>query len=167
MKTHEITLAIATILTALMSGFFFSYSFSVNLGLNKLDNRSYLMAMQNINREVLNPIFYLCFFGALIFLIVSSILYFDMQSPKFYLILFACISYAFGVFAVTGIRNVPLNNQLDVFIISKASEASIQNMRGIFEDAWVFWNSIRTWASFIAVVCLIVGIVFFGTDSKS
>lgn len=160
MKTQETILAVATILSALMSGFFFAYSFSVNLGLHKLCNRAYLTAMQNINKEVLNPIFYGCFFGALLLLIISSTLHFDMRSPKFYLILFACVSYTIGVFVVTGIRNVPLNNQLAVFDIANASETSLKNMRSIFESSWVFWNSIRTLASFITMALLIVAIVF-------
>lgn len=167
MKTQETILAVATILSALMSGFFFAYSFSVNLGLHKLDNKAYLTAMQNINKEVLNPVFYTCFFGALVLLIVSSILHFDIRSPKFYLILFACISYAVGVFVVTGVRNVPLNNQLAVFDIANASETSLKNMRNVFENTWVFWNSIRTLASFITEVCLIVSIVFFCSASKN
>lgn len=160
MKTQEIILAVATILSALMSGFFFAYSFSVNLGLHKLNNRSYLTAMQNINKEVLNPVFYSCFFGVFLLLIVSTTLHFDMRSSKFYLILFACISYAVGVFVVTGVRNVPLNNQLAGFDIANASEISIQNMRSIFESSWVYWNSIRTLASFITITLLVIAIVF-------
>lgn len=160
MKTPEIVLAMAIILSALMSGFFFAYSFSVNLGLHKLDNKAYLSAMQHINKEVLNPVFYICFFGALVLLVVSSILYFDVRSPKFYLILFACICYAIGVFAVTGVRNVPLNNQLAIFDITNASETSLKNMRSIFENDWVFWNGVRALASFVALVCLIVSVVF-------
>lgn len=167
MKIYEIILAIATILSALMSGFFFAYSFSVNSGLHILDNKAYLMAMQNINKEVLNFVFYICFFGTLILLVALSILYLDFRSQKFYLIFIACISYTIGVFMVTSIGNVPLNNSLAEFDISHASETSLKNMRSIFEDAWVFWNSFRALASFITSVCLITSLFFYNSIPKS
>ena len=167
MKTHEVLLSAAIILSALMSGFFFAYSFSVNLGLHKLDNKAYLQAMQNINKEVLNPVFYSCFCGALLLLITCSVIYFDLHSTKFYLLLCACVSYTIGVFIITGTRNVPLNNQLAVFDNITASEASLKNMRETFQSPWVFWNNIRTLSSFITLICLIISVVFFGSSSKT
>lgn len=160
MRIPEIVLATAIILSALMAGFFFAYSFSVNAGLRKLNDKGYLSAMQNINKEVLNPIFFICFFGTLILLVLSAVLYFDIRSPKWCLIVLACIIYAIGVFMVTGVKNVPLNNELAVFDIGIAPEAALKNMRNHFEDTWIFWNSIRTLASFLTLVCLIVAVVF-------
>lgn len=161
MKLHDITIAAATITSALISGLFFAYTFSVNLGLHKLDDKTYLMAMQNINREILNPVFYGCFLGAPLLLIASSVLYFDLSSPKFYLILTACLSYIIGVFMITGAKNVPLNNQLDSFDLSRASSESIHRMRLLMEEPWVFWNNMRTAFSLITLVCLIISLVFF------
>lgn len=161
MKLHEIILAATATCSALISGLFFAYTFSVNLGLHKLDDKSYLMAMQNINREILNPVFYSCFLGAPLLLIVSSVLYFDLSSPKFYLILTACLSYIIGVLMITGTKNVPLNNQLDSFDISTASSDAIHRIRLLIEDPWVFWNNIRTVFSFITLVSLIMSLIFF------
>lgn len=161
MKLQEITLGAATTTSALIAGLFFAYTFSVNLGLHKSDDKTYLIAMQNINREILNPAFYSCFLGAPLLLIVSSVLYFDLSSPKFYLILTACISYIVGVFIITAAKNVPLNNQLNSFDLSKASSEAIYRMRLRIEDPWVFWNNIRTIFSFITLVCLIISLIFF------
>nr|WP_315394272.1 anthrone oxygenase family protein [uncultured Sphingobacterium sp.] len=157
MKTQEL-LAVTTILSGLMSGFFFAYTFSVNLGLAKLNNKEYLTTMQSINKEVLNPIFYISFFGTLFSLVISSIIYFDIHSPKFFLIFISCISYIIGVFGITAIRNVPLNNQIELFDISKASEESVQKMRATFEKPWLFWNNIRTLASFVTFACLVIAL---------
>ncbi|SJN48750.1 DUF1772 domain-containing protein [Sphingobacterium sp. JB170] len=140
MHIQEIILAAAIILSALMSGFFFAYTFSVNRGLHKLQDKAYLSAMQNINRAVLNPVFYICFLGTLILLIIASLMYFDPRSPKFYLIFTACVGYAVGVFFITGARNVPLNNQLDTFDIANASETSLKNIRRSYERPWNTWN---------------------------
>jgi uncharacterized membrane protein len=157
MKTQEL-LAVTTILSGLMSGFFFAYTFSVNLGLAKLNNKEYLTAMQSINKQVLNPIFYISFFGTLFSLVISSIMYFDIHSTKFFLIFFSCISYVIGVLGITATRNVPLNNQVELFDITKASEESIQTMRTIFEKPWLYWNNIRTLASFVTFVCLVIAL---------
>lgn len=161
MNIQEIILAAAIILSALMSGFFFAYTFSVNSGLHKLQDKAYLSAMQNINRAVLNPVFYICFLGTLILLICASIMYFDARSPKFYLIFSACISYTVGVFFITGTRNVPLNNRLDTVDIANASETSLKNIRRDYERPWNNWNNIRTLTSFIAFACLIISVIFF------
>lgn len=160
MNFQEIILATTIVLAALMAGFFFAYSFSVNDGLRKLDDKAYLSAMQSINKEVLNPTFFICFFGALILLVLSAVLYFDIRSPKWYLIVLACVIYAIGVFMVTGVKNVPLNNELAAFDIDRAPGAALKNMRNHFEDTWIFWNSIRTLASFLTLVCLIIVVVF-------
>jgi len=161
MKLQDIILALATIFSAIISGLFFSYTFSVNLGLHKLNDRAYLMAMQNINREILNPACYCCFPGPPILLAISTVLLFDIHSPKFYLILAASLSYIIGVFIITGIQNVPLNNQLASIDLSIASEKSIKLMREAFERPWVFWNNIRTFCSVLTLVFLIISLAFF------
>ncbi|MFU1857353.1 DUF1772 domain-containing protein [Sphingobacterium sp. NGMCC 1.201703] len=161
MKLQEITLTAAVITSALISGLFFAYTFSVNLGLHKLDDKGYLQAMQHINREILNPVFYCCFLGAPLLLITSSVMYFDLSSPKFYLIAAACASYIIGVFVITAAKNVPLNNQLDNLNITAATSETIHRMRVLIEEPWVFWNNLRTLFSFLTLVCLIVSLIFF------
>jgi len=165
MKSQDIILALATIFSAIISGLFFSYTFSINLGLHKLNDKTYLIAMQNINREILNPAFYCCFLGAPILLAISTVLFFDIHSPKFYLILAASLSYIIGVFVITGMRNVPLNNQLASVDLSIASEKSIKLMREAFEKPWVFWNLIRTYCSVFTLIFLIIAIIFFKSKS--
>lgn len=61
-------------------------------------------------------------------------------------------------FSITAIRNVPLNNQIELFDISKASEESVQKMRATFEKPWLFWNNIRTLASFVTFACLVIAL---------
>ncbi len=155
MKTIDISLIITLLFTGLMAGFFFSYTFSVNFGLQKLKDKDYLLAMQNINKEVLNPVFFICFFGALLFCIVSSLLSIDFSSPKFYLILLGALLYIFGVFVITGLQNVPLNNLLETFAIENANKEDLQKMRTIFEAPWIFWNNVRTLSSILSFLFLI------------
>ena len=158
MKINEISLIITLLFTGLMAGFFFSYTFSVNLGLQKLKDKEYLLAMQNINKEVLNPVFFSCFFGTLLFCIVSTLLSIDFSSPKFYVILLSALLYIFGVFVITGLQNVPLNNQLESFAIESANEEALQKMRTLFEAPWNYWNNVRTISSIISFLLLLTSI---------
>lgn len=155
MKSSEMILSAATLFGGLMAGFFFAYSFSVNWGLKRLDNTAYLSAMQNINKEVLNPIFFTCFFGALMLIPIATIQQLRENRTTFVFLLIAALSYSIGVFGITGFKNVPLNQKLATFNISTATNASLQQMRNTFEKPWVFWNNIRMTASLITLFCLI------------
>ncbi|MBC8154239.1 MAG: DUF1772 domain-containing protein, partial [Bacteroidetes bacterium] len=68
----NIVLGCATVTTALIAGLLYAYSCSVNPGLNRLSDASYLAAMQSINREIQNPVFFLSFLGALVLLPLST-----------------------------------------------------------------------------------------------
>ena len=154
MKLTDITFIITVILTALMAGFFFSYSVSVSLGLGKLTNKEFLTAMQNINKEVQNPIFFTCFFGALLMLFVACFLHHN--KPFFIFLLIATLFYLWGVLLVTFFLNVPLNNKLELFDISNSTEITAKQMRNAFEKHWNFWNNIRTASSIVSLLFLIL-----------
>ncbi|MFV8373518.1 DUF1772 domain-containing protein [Flavobacterium sp. LB2P74] len=158
MKFPDITLIITATITALMAGFFFSYSIFVSLGLGKLADKEFLGAMQNINKEVQNPLFFVCFFGTLIMLPITSFLHYNQHS--FVFLFLATLFYLFGVFLVTIFGNIPLNNKLEIFDISKATETTAKHMRNTFENSWNFWNNIRTFASLNSIFFLILDCVF-------
>lgn len=158
MKITDLTLIATTILTALMAGFFFSYSISVSLGLGKLNDKGFLEAMKHINQEVQNPIFFICFFGTLILLFGSCFLHYNKPSFKFLLI--ATFFYFLGVLLVTIFANVPLNNKLELFDISNSTELTAKQMRNVFENRWDFWNNIRTVSSILSLLFLILTCVF-------
>ncbi len=58
MTVVNIILLITATLTGLSAGLFYAYACSVNSGLGRLPDREYLAAMQSINREILNPVFF-------------------------------------------------------------------------------------------------------------
>jgi len=154
MKIIDLTLITTAIFTALMAGFFFSYSVSVSSGLAKLGNKEFLNAMQHINREVQNPIFFTSFFGALILLSVACFL--NHNKPYFMFLLIATFFYLLGVLLVTVFVNVPLNNKLGLFDISSSTEITAKQMRNAFEKRWNFWNNIRTVSSILSLLFVIL-----------
>ncbi|MDQ8011682.1 MAG: DUF1772 domain-containing protein [Flavobacterium nitrogenifigens] len=165
MRASNILLIITATTTALMAGLFFSYSISVSLGLGKLNDKEFLNAMQNINREIQNIPFFVCFFGTLIMLPITSFLHYKKKS--FLLLIIATLFYSIGVFAITVFVNVPLNNKLDLLDLASSSNASARQMRNIFEDRWNFWNNIRSLSSLCSVFFVILACVYNGDKLKS
>lgn len=157
MSAPNIILLITALSTALITGLWYAYSCSVNGGLGKLPDKEYLSAMQSINRVILNPVFFATFMGTLLLLPLSAWLNYRQQdSTRFILLLAASILYAVGVFGVTILGNVPLNNALDAFPINTASAQDIINQRTAFEKPWNKLHAIRTIVSFIALILVVL-----------
>jgi uncharacterized membrane protein len=72
------------------------------------------------------------------------------------LILAASVLYAIGVFGVTVLGNVPLNKTLGIFSIQTASAGEVAQQRLAFEQPWNMLNFIRTIASILTLVLVIV-----------
>ena len=160
MTLANVTLLIAAFLTALIAGLFYSYSCSVNAGLGKLPDAAYLAAMQSINREILNPLFFMSFMGTLFLLPLATWLQFgNPVSTRFYFMLAATLVYAIGTFGVTILGNVPLNNALDGFQLQSASPGLLHQQRELFEKPWNRLHSIRTIANAIALILVLVACI--------
>ena len=149
--------------TALISGLLYGYSCSVIEGLGKLDQVQYLSAMQSINIAIQNPLFFASFLGTLLLLpLVTFVAYKMDKNLSSVLLLGATVCYVAGVFGVTAFGNVPLNQALSVVDLKSMTLQEITALRLHFEGPWNFLHSIRTFASFTALVlsilaCLIAG----------
>ncbi|HMI02829.1 MAG TPA: anthrone oxygenase family protein [Pedobacter sp.] len=157
MLTSNIVLLITALSVALITGLWYAYSCSVNLGLGKLPDREYLMGMQSINREILNPVFFATFMGTLLLLPVCTWL--NYGHPRFIFLLAASAIYVIGVFGVTIGGNVPLNNALDAFNIHSSSAQDMITQRLNFEQPWNKLHQIRTIASLICLILVLVACI--------
>lgn len=159
MKMATLLLIVTAVLTALIAGLFYAYSCSVVLGLGKLSDGEYLKAMQNINREILNPVFFMSFMGTAVLLPVSAFV-FRGQQPAFIFLLLATLAYLIGVFGVTVAGNVPMNDMLDKFDISGATTGAIKQMRESFENRWNLLNNVRTVFSVISIALVVCACIW-------
>lgn len=163
---QNLILVSAATTTALMAGLFYAYACSVNPGLGRLSDIDYLTAMQSINRAILNPVFFAGFIGTVLLLPVSTWLqYCQPLRMRFWFLLSALVVYLIGVFGVTVLGNVPLNEALDVFNIQTASTDEVAAQRRAFETPWNKLHMIRTTASILAVILVIVGCLTPTTNS--
>ena len=152
------------ILTGLSAGFFYAWSVSVIPGTQNVINTTYLETMQSINRAILNPAFFLIFFGSIVFLSIGSIYQFHTNKITFWLMLTASATYLIGTVGVTALGNVPLNNQLDLLNLSELTSDKLTQFRKFYENKWNRLHFIRT---FFAVCSFLFTVLAVFTDSKN
>jgi uncharacterized membrane protein len=161
-RMSDFILLLSALATALIAGLFYAYSCSVNIGLGQLPDNEYLGAMQKINAAILNPWFFASFMGTLILLPISTWLQFSAgNSTRFYLLLAASIVYVVAVFGVTVVGNVPLNEQLATANLQKLSIKQMSELRATFEKPWLLYNLVRTVASVVSLVLVLISCLQF------
>ena len=144
---------ITAIATALMAGFFWSFSVVVMDGLRLLPPLEAMRAMQAINAAVRNALFALGFFGTpiLCLLVLLALVLPAGRSVGGLVAALGAVLYLALAFVVTFAKNVPLNEAL-----AAATGAEQWNA---FLDPWVFWNHVRTVGSLAAACLLALGYV--------
>lgn len=157
MKTTISILALLS--TGLSAGLFYAWAVSVIPGTKRIADQSYLEAMQQINRAILNPGFFAIFFGALIMILWSTYLEFKMDmGQSFYFTVAAFIVYMAGTVGVTVAGNVPLNEALDLIELNKLGAEELRVTRQAYELKWNRLHNVRTVFSVISFVLLLLAI---------
>lgn len=156
----SVTLFSALFLTGLSAGLFFAWSVSVIPGTKRVPDLVYLQTMQAFNRAILNPGFFLIFFGSLFLLVLSSILYFQ-DRPTFWLLLAAALSYLLGTFGVTALGNVPLNDSLDALDLGELAIDLLARTRQEYEGRWNRFHRIRTVFAVLSFLFSLAGVFIY------
>ena len=154
----------AVVLTGLSAGFFYAWSVSVIPGTQKVVNTTYLETMQSINQAILNPAFFIIFFGSLLFLSIGSVYQFNTSKTTFWFMLMASVLYLIGTVGVTGLGNVPLNNQLAALNLIEMSPQKLLEFRNFYENKWNRLHLIRT---IFAVGSFVLSVLAVFTHSKN
>jgi uncharacterized membrane protein len=150
-------------LVALMAGLFYSWTCSVIPGLARLPDDKYLAAMQSINRAIQNPLFFLGFMGAALLLPICVWMHYHGKFTGSAAMMIAAVAvYWIGVLGVTVLGNVPLNNMLDGADLAALSTAKLADLRSAFERPWIRLHQLRTVASVIALVLVLLACIRSG-----
>ncbi len=150
-------LLLTMLFSGLMAGLFFAYACSVNPGLHTLSDSEYLKAMQSINEKIQNRYFFTVFMGILVLWPAAAwIQYKTVDRTTFYLFLSAAIIYYAGVFGVTVLGNIPLNNQLAGLDINGMDSRSMASFRSNFEVKWNTYHLIRTVLSVVSFLLTVI-----------
>ena len=142
----------ASLGAGLMAGLFFVFSVVIMTSFGRLPAPQGIAAMQTINQVILNPWFFVPFFGtALIGLILAGTALFDGLARGSSYLIAAAVLYIAGCIIVTIVWNVPLNNTLAATNPADAGAATVWSK---YLDVWTRWNHVRT------VACAAASVLF-------
>ena len=116
------TLAIATLVFGIMAGFFWTYTFNVNLAMLQVDGSTYAEVQSLFNQNVRHLMFFVFFFGG--GAVFFACRYRQYTSPKNLPILtphLAGVIYIAGVILFTQQVNLPLNSITESWIPTPVS----------------------------------------------
>ena len=158
MSSTIFILTLAVVLgSGIVAGIFYAFSSFIMGALGRLPPHEGIAAMQSINIVVINPVFFLAFFGtALLSLILGGYAVMNWGAAGAGLLFFGALFYLAGCILVTVIFNVPLNNRL-----AKVESASPQGAE-VWQHylvAWTRWNTVRTVAPSISLVLFVLAMV--------
>ena len=143
---------VSTLGCGLMAGLFFAFSVAVMRGLARLAPAGGIAAMQAINAAILNPWFAAAFFGtaaACVLVLISAL--WRWHQPGAVYLLVGSVLYLVGVFLVTVMFNVPLNQALAAAATSTPDGTSLWTD---YLSRWTAWNHVRAIAALAAAAAL-------------
>ncbi len=143
------TLTIVAVLgSGLVAGIFFAFSTFVMRALAQLPQNQGIAAMKAINVTVLNPWFFLAFFGtAAVCIPVAFLAFGNAGGTNRAYLLAGCALYLLGCLLVTVAFNVPLNNRL---ASAEPDSSGAEALWANYLSRWTLWNHVRTAASLAA-----------------
>jgi uncharacterized membrane protein len=149
----------ATMSMGLMAGVFGIYANAIMPGLRKTDDRTFVGAFQAIDRAIINPLFMLWLFGALVVAGAAAALHAGEGSVLPWIAV-AFVLYL-AVVVITLVVNVPLNDAIKA--AGDPDAIDLAAVRERFDEArWVGWNVVRAILTTVALGCLAWALVRYG-----
>jgi uncharacterized membrane protein len=147
-------LSLALLASALIAGFFYTYSISVMPGLAAAEPAAAIQAMQGINATIRTPIFAFAFFGAFGFTLLAAAL--SRTRGVLLPLLGAVAIYGAGGLALTFVVHVPMNDALATVTVTSSDAGQVWRD---YAEPWTAWNHIRAVTSAIAFACVALAAV--------
>lgn len=155
---------ISLLLSGAIFGFFYAWVCSTMWGLDSIDPRIAIQAMQAMNGSVRNAVFAPAFFATPVFLGVTAWVLWRQNYRKSA----ACFALGGGLYlcfglVLTMVVNVPMNEALAAIEVPSDIEAA----RRIWDDyspRWQFWNQTRTVLSGVSFLIAVGGVMVFSPN---
>jgi uncharacterized membrane protein len=140
----------------LLAGLYFAFSTFIMTALGRIDQAAGISAMNSINVVIVQSIFLPVFMAStLTSLLLAVLSLFRWDEPGALLMIAGGLLYVIGMFIVTMLFNVPLNNALAA--AAPASDEARTIWARYLAD-WTWWNHVRTIASTLAFALFIAAI---------
>jgi uncharacterized membrane protein len=148
-STRGPVLLVATLVAGLQAGTYFTWSTGVMPGLARVDDRTFISAMQQMNVAIVNPLFIATFLGAPL-LAGAAVVVAGPQARPWAI---AATALAVGTLVISFAGNIPLNDALAAAgPVDKIKDLAA--VRADFESLWVKLNAARCFTSAGALGCL-------------
>ncbi len=140
----------------LLAGVYFAFSAFVMTALSRIDQAAGISAMNAISVEIVRSLFMPLFVGTTLTAAALAVLaLFRWGMPGSTAMLAGGVIYVLGMFVVTAVFNVPLNDALAAVDPSGAEGLSVWAR---YLRNWTLWNHVRTVASTAACALFIAAI---------
>ncbi|MPZ80247.1 MAG: DUF1772 domain-containing protein [Actinophytocola sp.] len=131
-------------------------------GLDAIGAGDAIVAMNSIDRKILNPVFLTSFVGPPVAAVAAGVLIMAAGStPAGLLFLAAAVVYLLGCIVPTARVNVPLNNALGAGPLPADRDEATRVWTG-YSARWTRWNHWRAVFSLVAVALSGVGLLVWG-----
>ena len=148
-------MAIATLVFGVMAGFFWTYTFNVNLAMLQVDGETYAKVQSLFNENVRHLMFFAFFFGGGLFSIIAVLANLrQWRTFPFWLVALAAVIYIAGIIVFTQQVNLPLNYYTESWQPSDLP-ADWMETRNRWNDA----NAVRVVTSFLPFLLCVVALV--------
>ena len=145
---------LATIFTGVMAGFFWTYSYNINIAMLQTDGETYATMQSLFNQNVRHFAFFLFFFGAGAITILATIVNLKQRRTlSFWLIVLAAITYIAGIIIFTKQVNLPLNYYTESWSLS-----GLPNDWQEIREKWNSANNFRVITSFASFVLCVMSL---------
>ena len=153
---------VSTVFSGAIFGFFYAWVCSTMWGLDTLDPRTAIAAMNAMNGAVRNAVFAPAFFGTPVVLALAALALklAGRGSAALWFGVAAAVSLVFGTLLTMAV-NVPMNEALALVDIPD-DRAAAQVIWEDYSPKWQFWNQARTVASGVALLLACIGLTKIG-----
>lgn len=160
LKMRSITIGLvfmSLLLSAAIFGFFYAWVCSTMWGLDQVDPRVAIKAMQAMNGSVRNAVFAPAFFGTPVALMATAAVLWLAPHKKAAVLFGASgLLYLTCGLILTASVNVPMNQALAEIIVPQNIDAA-RSIWLEYSATWQFWNICRTVASGLAFLLAVAG----------
>ena len=159
----HLTAFLSLLLSGAMFGFFYAWVCSTMWGLDAAPPTVSIQAMQAMNASVRNSVFAPAFFGTPVALLLAAgVAYAVRSNVSAAAFALAAVVYLFGVFAVTMLVNVPMNQALAAIDVASARDQA-ERLWQDYSVPWQAWNAARAVAAGVALLLTGIGLKVMGS----
>ncbi len=151
---ENLSIVVAILAFGIMSGFFWTYTFNVNLAMLNVDGQTYAQMQSLFNENVRHSMFFIFFFGGGAFSLLALVINFrHIKHASFWLLAIAVLIYILGIIFFTAQVNLPLNEYTESW-----DPDSLPADWTTTRNSWNHANAIRVATSFTSFVLCVLAL---------